>query len=368
MQDKRLIWLALAGLMICLFLNSGCAYREDDARRELVVIGGDELIYALNPLDGTLFELGEDELKTGWYREMKWEPPSDVTYYPVAMIDEGESLRLYGTSPEGAREFRVIAGEEEISLETRKLNMSEGDILLAVDGDDLVLANDAGLRVIENGVDYLFEKPDGDFSKPVVTRRDSGEWIAVWPDRIEEEKPERGRSWTELSMGGPGRMGTFIVQVISSGSEVTEYRLENKSYNQTRAKGLIGILSDADDRLLILDDKGYITIYDGEQSVMHFYAGINPSRYAMNSLSWGPGGHLLVTDAVGRMVNMYDIKTGERIYSWRLPIKRKEFTASAGVFTCVIDILLLTVVIFLVIRILGRVRRYQVYREDGEKR
>ena len=98
MQDKRLIWLALAGLMICVFLDSGCAYREDEARRELVVIGGDESVYALNPLDGTLFELGEDELKTGWYREMKWEPPADVTYYPVAMIDGGKSISLYGTS------------------------------------------------------------------------------------------------------------------------------------------------------------------------------------------------------------------------------------------------------------------------------
>ena len=137
---------------------------------------------------------------------------------------------------------------------------------------------------------------------------------------------------------------------------------------QTRARKLIGVLADTDGRLYILDDKSYITCYEGPKLITNYFAGFSPSRYAVNSFSRGPEGSLLVTDAVGLMVNMYDLKTGEAIYSWRLPLKKKEFTTRARDITCLVDAILLIIIIVLVWRIMARVRRYQVYRKGDGKR
>ena len=124
---------------------------------------------------------------------------------------------------------------------------------------------------------------------------------------------------------------------------------------------------DADGKLYILDDKGYITCYEGEKLITNYFAGFSPSRYAVNSFSLGPEGNLLVTDAVGLVVNMYDLKTGEAVYSWRLPLKKKEITTLAKYITCLVDAILLIVVFILVWRIMARVRRHQVYRKGDGK-
>ncbi len=360
--------LALAGLMIYVISNSGCAYQDEEVRRELIVAAGEERIYVLNPIDQTLFELGQDEEKIGWYREIKWEPPGDVDYLPVSQLNPEGSVQFYGRSDEGLIEITISPGEEKIGMATRKLDIEPGENLIAMDGDAMSTITDSGIRIVKSGSDYSIAKPAGSFSKPVTASKPGGGWYVVWPDVIDEEKTGRGRSWADFSLSTAGETGMYTVQEISPGGGTIEYRLRNDTYEQTRAKKLIGALADADGRLYILDDKSYITCYEGEKRITNYFAGFSPSRYVVNSFSHGPEGSLLVTDAVGLMVNMYDLKTGEAVYSWRLPLKKKEFTDRARNITCLVDTILLIILIALVWRIMARVRRYQVYRKGDGKR
>lgn len=360
--------LALAGLMIYVISNSGCAYQGGEVLRELIVAAGEERIYVLNPIDQTLFELGQDEEGIGWYREIKWEPPGDVDYLPMSQLSKEGSMKFYGRSDEGLIEITISPSEEKIGQTTRKLDIGSGENLIAVDGDAITTLTDSGIRIVKSGSDYSIAKPAGTFSQPVTTGKPGGGWYVIWPDAIAEEKTGRGRSWAEFSLSTAGETGMYTVQEISPGGDMIEYRLRNDTYEQTRAKKLIGVLADADGRLYILDDKSYITSYEGEKLITNYFAGFSPSRYAVNSYSRGPEGSLLVTDAVGLMVNMYDMKTGEAVYSWRLPLKKKEFTTRARNITCLVDAILLIIVVVLVWRIMARVRRYQVYRKGDGKR
>jgi len=362
------MWLALAGLMICVISNSGCAYQDEEVRRELIVAAGEERIYVLNPMDQTLFELGQDEERTGWYREIKWEPPGDVDYLPVSQLGKEGSVKFYGRSGEGLIEITVSPGEEKIGLTTCKLDLESGETPIAIDGAGMTTVTGSGVRIIDRDSDYSIAKPDGDFSTPVAAKNPEGGWFIIWPDAIAEEKTGRGRSWADFSLSTAGETGMYTVKEISPGGDTIEYRLRNDTYEQTRAKKLIGVLADTGGRLYILDDKSYITCYEGETLITNYFAGFSPSRYAVNSFSHGPEGSLLVTDAVGLMVNMYNLKTGEAIYSWRLPLKKKEITERAKYFTCLVDAILLIIIIVLVWRIMARVRRYQVYRKGDGKR
>jgi hypothetical protein len=264
-------------------------------------------------------------------------------------------------------EITISPGDEKIELTTRKLDIESGETLIAIDGDGMTTVTDSGIRIVKNGSDYSIARPDGSFSRPVTAGKLSGGWFVIWPDAIAEEKTGRGRSWADFSLSTAGETGMYTVQEIRPGGDTIEYRLRNDTYEQTRAKKLIGVLADTDGRLYILDDKSYITCYEGPTLITNYFAGFSPSRYAVNSFSHGPEGSLLVTDAVGLMVNMYDLKTGEAIYSWRLPLKKKEITPHARFFTCLVDAILLIIIIALVWRIMARVRRYQVYRKGDGK-
>ena len=178
--------LALAGLMIYVISNSGCAYQDEEVRRELIVAAGEERIYVLNTIDQTLFELGQDEEGTGWYREIKWEPLEDVDYMPVSQVNPEGSMKFYGRSDAGLTEITVSPGEEKIGQTTRKLDIDYSETPIAIEGDDMITVTDSGIRIVNGGSDYSIAKPDGDFSTPVAAKNPKGGWLVIWPDAIAE--------------------------------------------------------------------------------------------------------------------------------------------------------------------------------------
>jgi hypothetical protein len=361
---SRLTRLALAGLMICCWMITGCVYGPDEARRGLIVAGGPDAVYVLNAVSGDLYELQLGESHAGSYRRLPYETDPGISYHPVAQLDNQKSLKLYGTGPDGPIEITIIKGEESLITETGGLGMSKDETLLAVDGNEAVFATPDGIRIAENESDYLADKPGGDFTTPVAAKARGTGWLIVWPHRIEHPKPKKG--WSDFSLIGAGRTGEFIVQAISPGGATAEYRLKNDTYAETRPTGLLAAAVDAEGRLLLLDDKGYITIYDGELMLANYYAGLSPSRYAVNTMSPGPEGYVLITDAAGNMVNMMNTGTGRISHSWRLPPKEKKIDDRFVTYGCIIDALLLALVIVLIISIANRMRRFRRYRGAGE--
>ncbi len=351
----------MAGFIICL-ITSGCSGAADGARREYVVVSGVDAVYALDAVSGALYELGSDESGMGWYREIKYERIPGAHFLPVADTRDDGSVHFIGTDNGRLFDIDFSRNADSVGVAPSEIAPRDGESVIAVDEDDYIIRSDKGLRFTGGG--YEIPKPDGDFVMPVAAKDYLGEWVVVWPERI--VIPKDPDEWRKIAMVGAGPTGQFTVQVISDGYVLDEYRISNPTYHETHATGLIAALVDADDNLLLLDDKGYVTVYFEGKIVNNFFAGISPSRYAVNSASPGPSGNILVTNAVNRVVNLYNPTDGSVAYSWRLPAERAGISSKAKIFMCSVDIVMLVLIVMLIVRLNSRLKRYREYRKgDG---
>ena len=147
-----------------------------------------------------------------------------------------------------------------------------------------------------------------------------------------------------------------------------EYGFENTSFIETRARSLIGAIVDEKGSLVLLDDKGYLSVFDGANMLSNVFGQFSPSKFAVNTMAPGPEGTVIVTDAVGRVVSMIDPMTGDVSCSWRLPkVRVKSIGTVLGIGSVIFDIILVVIIIILVVRIRARIRRHQQYRSEDSR-
>jgi hypothetical protein len=350
--------------MISVLILPGCGYRAGETQRGLVIASDSEDMYVLDAISGRLYELWAGESSAGWYRELPYKHNPDLEYFPIANVKNSGAVNLYATDDSAQHRIIITRQEDGLALKITELGIPDDSGIIAVDDSGLLFTTTDGLILREGGVDHYFAKPEGEFSSPVATKGPGGEWLVIWPERVEH--PMATQSWSDFAMIGAGFAGKYTVQRIVPGAPPMEYHLVNETYRETRATELIGALMDPDGRFFILDDKGYITIYQGEKMITNFFGQLSPSQYVVNTIALGPGGNLLVTDAVSHVITMLNPSTGRAIHTWRIPVKRNEVTRGFIRFGCIIDVLLAFVIIILIVRISGRMRRYREYRKDSK--
>jgi len=300
------------------------------------------------------------------FRTLSYHPDEHTDFYPVAQVDGIGNVKFYGADSSGPFELSVSQNESGFFWGKTGINLDDGNPFIAIDIAGTVITTPNGIAMSGPNGNSGIAPPQGDFASPVAARHPNGDRIVVWPAKGGPNKPEKGMLGMQLA--GYGNPGRFTVQVISPSGGVSEYTLEDESFVESRAKSLTGAVVDSSGRLILLDDKGYLSTFNGTEMVTNIFAQVNPSRYAVNTIALGPEDTVLVTDAVSNMVNMIDPINGKVLSSWRLPkIKIADTGKGWGYWNIFLDLLLLMVVIILVMKIMSRMGRYKKYRSEGER-
>ena len=358
--------LVLTGLALFILLCMRFAPGVDAAKREMVVAAGGEEIFVLDGVSGTIFELKENQSGEGLFRALSFHPDKHTEFLPVADIDGNGYIKFYGEDSSGPFELSITQTESGFFWGKEGVDLKKGNTLIKADGASTVIVTAAGITISRSNGNIDIAPPQGDFAAPVAARHPAGDWIVVWPAKTGLVKYKKGALGAEIT--GYGNPGNFTAQVISPAGAVSEYKLEDESFVESRATSLTDAVVDSSGRLILLDNKGYLATFNGTELVADVFAQVNPSRYATNTIALGPEDTVLVTDAVSNMVSMIDPGSGKVLCSWRLPRMRIEETSQDWRYLNIIfDLLLLLIVIIFIVRIRSRIRRYRQYRPEGEK-
>jgi len=358
--------LALAGLIIFILLCARYAPGVDAAKREMVVASGGDKIFVLDGVNGTIYELKETQWGEGLFRALSYRPDEHTRFYPVVQADGNGNAKFYGTDSSGPFELSISETESGFFWGKAGINLNEGNSFIGIDTAGTIVTTPKGITISRSNGSIEITPPQGDFASPVAARHPNGNWIVIWPAKPGLSKTRKGVLGAEIA--GYGNPGRFTVQAISSDGVVSEYILEDESFVESRARSLTGVVVDSQGRLILLNDKGYLSTFNGMEILSNVFAQVNPSRYAVNTIAPGPQETVLVTDAVSNMVNMIDPISGKVLSSWRLPkIKIEDTGRGWGYGNILLDLLLLIVVFIFIIRIRSRMRRYKQYRPEGER-
>ena len=359
------IGLALAGLIIFIALCLIFAPGPDVAKREMVIASRGEQIFVLDAITGVVFELKPTPGGEGLFRALGYRPDEHTDFLPVSDIDDNGNIKFYGADSSGPFELSITETESGFSWNTTGISLEDDTTLIGMNNGTTVAGTAAGISVSGISGAYDVPSPQGDYSPPVAARHPNGDWIVLWPSKTGTGKPKKGLLGAEIS--GYGNPGLFTVQVISPAGNVSEYKLEDESFVESRAKGLTGAVVDSTGRLILLDDKGYLSTFNGTQHASNIFAQVSPSRYAMNTIALGPDDTVLVTDAVSSMVSLIDPLNGKVLSSWRLPKPRVEVAGQGlGYWNIALDLLMVLLIIAIIMRIRARMRRYKQYRPECE--
>ncbi len=367
MKRIPLIAYAMIGSLFLATLSAGCGVNPDAARKQLIIASNDELIFILDGVNGDIFELKELSRWVGGYRQLPYEGEEGDKFFDVAQMTDDGVAEFYGRNSSGAFKLSVSRGEEQYEWTRTLITLDEGKSIVAARGDELILASGDGTSLEKSDGTLLTERPAEKYNLPAVTGTIDNGWAVVWPEKL-VEPVAKGKVYGLPSLLGYGRPGRFEVQGIDAAGEVTEYSLEDDSFVDTKATSIVAAVVNKSERLILLDDKGYLSAYNGTELVSNVFGQVVPSKLAVNTMSLGPDDAVIVTDSVSRMASMIDPVNGDVLCSWRLPdIRRTVVGGGVSYGAIAFDLVLLLVIIALVVRMRSRLRRHQVYRtEDGK--